>query len=454
MPEIREVPVTRFERVGAHSHIKGLGLDGLKARMIGDGLVGQTEAREAAGIVVDMVKKGKFAGRAILLAGPPGTGKTAIAVGISRELGRDVPFVPISGSEIYSTEMKKTEFLMQSLRKAIGVRIHEMRKIYEGEVVHIDIEKVPHPYNPYQQVPKSATIRLKTTKEEKQFRVDETFAMSLLQQGVEPGDVIQIDADTGRIVKLGKTEKSIKQQKLDLSTQQSVPVPTGSVMKEKEFVYTLSLHDLDLTSARRSTGFFSMFFGGAEKAEITNEIREQIDEMVKEWVDHGRAEIIPGVLFLDEVHMLDIEAFAFLNRAMESELAPIIILASNRGVTKIRGTDVQAPHGVPLDLLDRLLIITTKPYKRKEIEEILKIRSREEKLDLEDDALEYLTEIGTKASLRYAVQLIAPAHDIATHRKHKKIKKEDVEEAEKLFSDVKKSVKHLKEYEKLMLSGG
>ncbi|HHF55504.1 MAG TPA: AAA family ATPase, partial [Thermoplasmatales archaeon] len=175
----------RFERVGSHSHITGLGLEGRKAKIVGDGLVGQTEAREAAGIVVDMVKKGKFAGRAILFAGPPGTGKTAIAVGMARELGKDVPFVSISGSEIYSAEMKKTEFLMQALRKAIGVRIHEMRKIYEGEVTSIDIQSVPHPYNPYQQIPKSATLGLKTKDEEKQFRVDETFAQYLIQQNVE-----------------------------------------------------------------------------------------------------------------------------------------------------------------------------------------------------------------------------------------------------------------------------
>ena len=32
-----------------------------------------------------------------------------------------------------------------------------------------------------------------------------------------------------------------------------------------------------------------------------------------------------------------------------------------------RGTDVQAPHGMPLDLLDRIMIIRTLPYSTEEI---------------------------------------------------------------------------------------
>jgi len=47
------------------------------------GLVGQERAREAAGIVVELIKSKKMAGRALLFAGPPGTGKTAIALAIS-----------------------------------------------------------------------------------------------------------------------------------------------------------------------------------------------------------------------------------------------------------------------------------------------------------------------------------------------------------------------------------
>ncbi|MEM7819105.1 MAG: RuvB-like domain-containing protein, partial [Candidatus Aenigmatarchaeota archaeon] len=77
MAEIAEIPesLREWERIAAHSHIQGLGLDGLKAKPVAQGMVGQIEAREAAGLVVRLIKEGKFAGRAVLLAGPPGTGK-------------------------------------------------------------------------------------------------------------------------------------------------------------------------------------------------------------------------------------------------------------------------------------------------------------------------------------------------------------------------------------------
>ena len=60
-------------------------------------------------VAVDMIKQKKMAGRAILLAGAPGTGKTAIALAISQELGPKVPFCParefpisIDGAKLFS----------------------------------------------------------------------------------------------------------------------------------------------------------------------------------------------------------------------------------------------------------------------------------------------------------------------------------------------------------------
>jgi len=46
-------------------------------------MVGQAKARKAAGVILKMVNDGRIAGRAVLMAGPPSSGKTAIAMGAS-----------------------------------------------------------------------------------------------------------------------------------------------------------------------------------------------------------------------------------------------------------------------------------------------------------------------------------------------------------------------------------
>lgn len=47
---------------------------------------------------------------------------------------KQVPFCPMVGSEVYSSEVKKTEILMENFRRAIGLRIKESKEVYEGEV--------------------------------------------------------------------------------------------------------------------------------------------------------------------------------------------------------------------------------------------------------------------------------------------------------------------------------
>jgi TBP-interacting protein len=447
--EIR-VETPRPKRIGAHSHIRGLGLDEKgRALPVADGLVGQIEAREAAGIVVKMIREGRIAGRGILLVGPPGTGKTAIAIAIARELGEDTPFVALSGSEIYSSEKKKTEILTEALRRALGIRIREMRTVYEGVVKDIKIRKVRHPMVPYMTVPREARITLATKDDEATLTVGEEITQQLIEQGIRRGDIIWIDAETGKVFRAGKAKGFEEARHYDIETHKVMEIPGGPIKKQKEIVRTFTLHDLDLyVSAQRS--LISFFTIGVER-EIPPEARRQADEMVKKWIDEKKAEIIPGVLFIDDAHMMDIEAYSYLSRAMESEFSPIIILATNRGMVKIRGTDIESPHGMPLDLLDRLLIIPTRTYNADEIREILKIRSSEENVELTDEALEELVKIGVETSLRYAVQLMEPARIIASREGRNKILPDDVLRARKLFIDVSQSVKYLKEYEEKLL---
>jgi len=145
--------------------------------------------------------------------------------------------------------------------------------------------------------------------------------------------------------------------------------------------------------------------------------------------------------------MLDIECFSFFNRALESDMAPVLVLATNRGITKIRGTQYTSPHGIPIDLLDRLLIITTTPYDDKEISQILKIRCEEEDVEMSDDALAVLTRMGKETSLRYAIQLITTASLVTRKRKGTEVSVDDIKRVYSLFLDEGRSSQFLKEYQ-------
>ncbi|KAF4756177.1 RuvB-like protein 1, partial [Perkinsus olseni] len=136
------------------------------------------------------------------------------------------------------------------------------------------------------------------------------------------------------------------------------------------------------------------------KTEVTDKLRAEINKVVNRYIDQGIAELVPGVLFVDEVHMLDIECFTYLNRVLESPLSPIIVFATNRGICTIRGTEIVSPHGMPVDLLDRLVIIRTLPYSVEEIIQIVAIRAQTEGLSVAEDAMELLGKVGHATSLR------------------------------------------------------
>lgn len=177
-----------------------------------------------------------------------------------------------------------------------------------------------------------------------------------------------------------------------------------------------------------------------KKTEITDKLRAEVNKVVEKYIDQGVAELVPGVLFIDEVNMLDIECFTYLNRALESSIAPLVILASNRGICNVRGTeDVSSPHGVPSDLLGRLLIIPTHPYELADIKVIVRIRAKTEGLEVEDAAIDKIAEAGVSTSLRYALQLMTPAGVIARSVGRTKIQVDDVGECQELFIDAGRS---------------
>lgn len=446
---------TKTQRIASHTHIKGLGLkeDG-SAQEMGGGLVGQENAREGGGIIVELIKNKKMAGRALLLAGPPGTGKTAIALAISQELGPKVPFCPMVGSEVYSSEVKKTEILYENFRRAIGLRIKETKEVWEGEVIELRPEEIEDPTGGFNKVVSSVLITLKTSKCSKQLKLDPIIYENIKKEKIQLGDVIYIEANSGNVKRVGRSDSYASEY--DLEADVYVPLPKGDVHKKKEILQDVTLHDLDMANAKPQGGqdFYSVMgqLLKNKKTEVTNKLRNEVNKIVNKYIEQGIAELVPGVLFIDEVYMLDIECFTFLNKALESKLSPIVILATNRGSSKIRGTDVISPHGIPVDLLDRLLIIRTLPYNLTEIVKILSLRAQIEGISLSEEALAYLGAIGTKTSLRYAVQLLNPAYLYAEVQGKREISKEELEEINSLFYDSKASAKILMEKDRKFIN--
>ena len=80
--------VAKLERIGAHSHIQGLGLNELlECQESCRTLVGQHQARRALGVILKLIRAGQISGRSVLLAGPPSTGKNGPGARVGSRTG-------------------------------------------------------------------------------------------------------------------------------------------------------------------------------------------------------------------------------------------------------------------------------------------------------------------------------------------------------------------------------
>ena len=328
----------------------------------------------------------------------------------------------------------------------IGLRVKETKEVYEGEVTELSPEEAENPLGSYGRTISHLLIGLKSAKGSKKLRLDPSIYEAVQKERVAIGDVIYIEANTGACKRVGRSDAYATE--FDLEAEEYVPVPKGDVHKRKEIVQDVTLHDLDAANARPQGGQDVVSMVGQlmrpKKTEITEKLRQEVNRVVQRYIDQSVAELVPGVLFIDEVHMLDVECFTYLNRALESGLAPVVVLASNRGRCTVRGTDdVVAAHGLPPDLLARLLIIPTVPYAADEIRTIVRLRARVEGLAFADAALGRLAECGAQVSLRYALQLMAPASILAKVGGQTEVEARDVREAEDLFIDTRRSARIL-----------
>ena len=440
-----DTKVAEQKRVATHTHIKGLGLepDGTPIHTAA-GFVGQMQAREAAGLIVEMVKERRMAGRAVLFAGPPGTGKTAIALAMSQELGPRVPFHPMVGTEVYSAEVKKTEVLEEAVRRAIGVKVREIKEVYEGEVVEMTAHEARGASTlPYEggKVISHVSLTLRTARGTKSLKLDPSVYESLVRAQVRVGDVVYIESNSGIVKRLGRLDAF--KNEYDLETDQYVPLPKTEVHRKREVIQEVTLHDLDLANAQPSgtsskDDILSLMTSmmPRKRVEITDKLRQEVNLAVDRFIQQGIAELVPGVLFIDEVHSMDWECFAFLHKLMESPIAPIIVLATNRPHGPINGSPgLSGNYCLPDDLVDRLLVVPTHHYSHEEMRAIIALRVKTEGVKVSEASLDHFAQLASQHTLRYPLHLLTPASILASANKHPQVEVSDIDEACSLFLD-------------------
>ena len=104
---------------------------------------------------------------------------------VASELGPQVPFCPMIGSEVYSQEVKKTEILAENFRRAIGLRIKENKEVYEGEIVEMNPVEMDNPLGGYGKTISHVILGLKSRKGVKQLKLDANIYENLQREKVE-----------------------------------------------------------------------------------------------------------------------------------------------------------------------------------------------------------------------------------------------------------------------------
>ena len=152
------------------------------------------------------------------------------------------------GSEVYSSEVKKTEILMENFWRSIGIWIKETKEVWEGEVAEITPDEKEELSGGNGKVVDGVVITLKTTKGQKQLRLDPSVYENIQKEKVAVGDVIYIEATSGGVKRVGRSDAYAAEY--DLEAEEYVPLPKGDVHKKKEIVQDVTLHDLDVANAR------------------------------------------------------------------------------------------------------------------------------------------------------------------------------------------------------------
>lgn len=404
--------ITQNRQVSSHSHIKGLGLDGegFPITPSPSGFIGSSKARQAVGTLVDLIKSKKCNGVLVFISGPPGVGKSGLIHAVKQEIGAKTPLAEVLGGEFGDEEgpLKSTRVqrMRMALRRAVGVKMHESKKALEGEVTELTLHETAQEDKKLESLGKNIshiTMTLKSAKGTRQFSFDPSIYASLCREQVQVGDIIHLETGSGLVKRLGRC--NAYKYEYDLENETYLPLPKGEVEYTREVVQEVSLHEIDFAAANPEPGADIL---SQVKCIVQNTGFNRINMAVRSRVDafitQKKAELIPGLLIIEDAHLMSFELYSFLKCTLTQEKnVPMVILV---GQKELLSETNRFAKGIYEEFFSSCLSIELGPLSFDELMAAILCRAKHEQLSLDDESVRVLAQAATVHTLRYAFSLL------------------------------------------------
>lgn len=352
----------KTNRVGIHSHV--LGYDNLVD------IKGQKNCKNAL-IQIKTFLKRNNSNQIIILRGPSGSGKTTLIKNVFKD---EFLINFIDSMEFNSFTVSPFEFLTQAFRQSVKLKVKETLKIIEGEVTSLN----------------STKLGLKTLDMESIFEIGDNMTHQINKEKIVVGDVIRIIKERGKIIKLGIN--SAKMEPDLLGDLNPIPCPEGELFKTVEEVQDLTLHDIDCLN-NRTHGYLNLYNG--ETGEISQEIRNEVNEKIKKWVLEEKVLIERGVLVIYNSHLLSSKILSVINKLSEKSLSPLIFLVENL-----------SNENLSTEILNNALVLEILEMKFEDYKNIFSARLDFFNFEKNNEVLDFFSKLAEAKGINYAINIL------------------------------------------------
>ena len=223
------------------SYIRGLGIGELtNYKQNSQGIIGQTIARQALFIMINLINKNNFENRGIFISGPIGTGKTTLVIALSKLLDSKFPFIKISGAGTPAPSSSKIALLDQATRKSVGITFYQETIILEGEIVKI--LKRGDKKN------KSVKLVIKNQNVQGTYLIGPKFKNNFIKNKIEKGDKVSIDKMTGEIY---FHQKIVGENFENNEIKKKYEYRQGNIERLKIIEHFVTLEEIDSFNAKK-----------------------------------------------------------------------------------------------------------------------------------------------------------------------------------------------------------